>query len=148
MLKLLLLLSFGYFFVKVNEEEDIKNSASESATINHHQSAKGEFETTVPLNSPEKLVISKPSNAYEFGQIINVLNANKDITACAELLTMIEPKELPSLLSNKLEGDIFLIFIRALQSDVLCRNPDLIYQHLVHLSKAERFKVSSCMSLL
>ncbi|KAJ7338006.1 hypothetical protein JRQ81_010532 [Phrynocephalus forsythii] len=122
------------------EKEDTEASASEHASVSH-DSAKGEFERTVPLSSTEKLVISKPSNAYEFGQIINVLNANKDITACAELLTMIEPKDLPALLSNKLEGDIFLIFIRALQSDVLYRDPDLVYQHLVHLSKAERFKM-------
>ncbi|XP_061460272.1 sperm-associated antigen 1 isoform X2 [Rhineura floridana] len=122
------------------EEEDGEACASDNSTVNRH-STKGEPETTVPLNSSEKLIISKPSNAYEFGQIINVVNASKDVTACAELLTMIEPKDLPVLLSNKLEGDIFLIFIQALQSDVFCQNPGLVYHHLVHLSKAERFKM-------
>nr|XP_020640992.1 sperm-associated antigen 1 isoform X2 [Pogona vitticeps]XP_020640993.1 sperm-associated antigen 1 isoform X2 [Pogona vitticeps]XP_020640994.1 sperm-associated antigen 1 isoform X2 [Pogona vitticeps] len=123
-----------------HEEEDTEMSASESATVNHHN-AKRKFETTVLLKSPERLVISKPSNAYEFGQILNILNTNKDITACAELLKMIEPEDLPALLSNKLEGDIFLIFIQALQSDVFCQDLGLVYQHLVHLSKAERFKM-------
>ncbi|XP_042320943.1 sperm-associated antigen 1 isoform X2 [Sceloporus undulatus] len=122
------------------EEEDANTNASENVEVKY-QSAKGELETTVPLNSSEKLIISKPSNAYEFGQIINVVNANKDITACAELLRMIEPKDLPVFLSNKLEGSVFLIFIQALQSDAFCQDSYLVYQYLVHLSKAERFKM-------
>ncbi|XP_066480177.1 sperm-associated antigen 1 [Tiliqua scincoides] len=119
------------------QEEEMKNCAS---AVNHH-SAEGELETTLPLKSPEKLMISKPSNAYEFGQILNVVNANKDISACAELLMMIEPKDLPVLLSNKLEGDIFVILIQALQLDAFCQDPGLAYQHLFYLSKAKRFKM-------
>ncbi|KAJ6653812.1 hypothetical protein lerEdw1_008656 [Lerista edwardsae] len=119
------------------EEEEIQNCAS---TVNH-RSTEGEPEITLPLNNPEKLVISKPSNAYEFGQILNVVNANKDISACAELLMMIEPKDLPVLLSNKLEGDVFVIIIQALQLDVACQDPGLAYQHLFYLGKAERFKM-------
>nr|XP_060631646.1 sperm-associated antigen 1 [Anolis sagrei ordinatus] len=122
------------------EEEGAKINGSGTDAVKCH-SAKGEFETTVPLNSSEKLIISKPSNAYEFGQMINAVNASKDITACAELLRVTEPKDLPVFLSNKLEGSVFLIFIQALQSDVFSKDPDLVYQHLVHLSKAERFKM-------
>ncbi|XP_044277641.1 sperm-associated antigen 1 isoform X2 [Varanus komodoensis] len=122
------------------DDEDGEICASTNASVNCH-SVKGELETSMPVNSSAKLIISKPSNAYEFGQIIRVVNANKDISACAELLTMIEPKDLPILLSNKLEGDIFLIFIQALQSDIFCQDPGRVYQYLVHLSKAERFKL-------
>lgn len=137
----------GYFFVKVNEQEEDDTETCSSKNIAIHPCrAKEELESTVPLNSSEKLIISKPSNAYEFGQIMNIVNANKDIAACAELLAMIEPKDLPVLLSNKLEGDIFLIFIQALQSDVFSQTPNLVYQHLFYLSKAERFKVSRVMS--
>uniref|UniRef100_A0A670XRK3 Sperm associated antigen 1 n=1 Tax=Pseudonaja textilis TaxID=8673 RepID=A0A670XRK3_PSETE len=126
--------------VNEQEEDDTATCSSKNTAINPCN-AKEEHGITMPLNSSEKLNISKPSNAYEFGQIINILNASKDIAACAELLAMIEPKDLPELLSNKLEGDIFLIIIQALQSDVFSRNPNLIYQHLFYLSKAERFKV-------
>uniref|UniRef100_A0A8C6XHS2 Sperm associated antigen 1 n=1 Tax=Naja naja TaxID=35670 RepID=A0A8C6XHS2_NAJNA len=127
---------------EVNEqEEDDTNMCSSKNTAINPCNAKEEHGTTMSLNSSEKLIISKPSNAYEFGQIINILNASKDITACAELLAMIEPKDLPVLLSNKLEGDNFLIIIQALQSDVFSQNPNLVYQHLFYLSKAERFKV-------
>ncbi|KAM6456795.1 sperm-associated antigen 1 isoform 2-T2 [Liasis olivaceus] len=126
--------------VSEHEEDDAETCSSRNAAINLHNT-KEEFGVTMPLNSSEKLIISKPSNAYEFGQIISVVNANKDIAACAELLAMVEPKDLPVLLSNKLEADIFLIFIQALQSDVFSQNPTLVYQHLFYLSKTERFKV-------
>ncbi|XP_048364168.1 sperm-associated antigen 1 [Sphaerodactylus townsendi] len=123
------------------EEEEIQTCASQNTAVNNHRSKKGELETTVPLKTPEKLIISKPSNAYEFGQMINAVNASRDITACAELLTLIEPKDLPMLLSNKLEGDNFLLLIQALQSDTFCQDAGRVYQHLLYLSKAERFKL-------
>ncbi|NXA33592.1 SPAG1 protein, partial [Eudromia elegans] len=89
----------------------------------------------------DKLSISAPTNAYDFGQLVNAVNASKDKCACADLLTVIEPSKLPVLLSNKLEGEILLMFIQSLEGYVLGRNPDLVYQHLFYLSKAERFKV-------
>ncbi|NWW51511.1 SPAG1 protein, partial [Pedionomus torquatus] len=89
----------------------------------------------------EKLRISEPSNPYDFGQIINAVNTNKDKAACAELLRITDPKKLPVLLSNKLEGEIFLIFIQSLECYVVGKDPGLVYQHLFYLSKAERFKV-------
>ncbi|NWH78120.1 SPAG1 protein, partial [Piaya cayana] len=89
----------------------------------------------------EKLHISEPSNAYDFGQMINAVKANKDKAACADLLTKTDPKQLPVLLSNKLEGEIFLIFIQSLEYYVVGKDPGLVYQHLFYLSKAERFKV-------
>ncbi|NXP19726.1 SPAG1 protein, partial [Scytalopus superciliaris] len=89
----------------------------------------------------EKLCISEPSNAYDFGQVVNAVNASKDEAACADLLTVTDPKKLPVLLSNKLEGKILLIFIRSLKHYVAGKDPDLVYQHLFYLSKAERFKV-------
>ncbi|NXW56107.1 SPAG1 protein, partial [Eurystomus gularis] len=89
----------------------------------------------------EKLCVSEPSNAYDFGQIINAVNTNKDKAACADLLTIIDPKKLPVLLSNKLEGEIFVIFIQSLEHYIVGKDPGLVYQHLFYLSKAERFKV-------
>ncbi|NXU20056.1 SPAG1 protein, partial [Pardalotus punctatus] len=89
----------------------------------------------------EKLRVSEPSNAYDFGQITNAVIANKDKAACADLLTITDPKKLPVLLSNKLEGEILLIFIQSLEHYVTGKDPGLAYQHLFYLSKAERFKV-------
>ncbi|NXS81626.1 SPAG1 protein, partial [Erpornis zantholeuca] len=88
-----------------------------------------------------KLRVSEPSNAYDFGQVINAVIANKDKAACADLLTITDPKKLPVLLSNKIEGEILLIFIQSLEHYIAGKDPGLAYQHLFYLSKAERFKV-------
>ncbi|KAM3679716.1 sperm-associated antigen 1 [Ammospiza maritima maritima] len=95
----------------------------------------------VPRRSSEKLHVSEPPSAYDFGQIINALNASKDKAACADLLTTTDPKTLPVLLSNKLEGEILLLFIQSLEHYIAGKDPGLAYQHLFYLSKAKRFKV-------
>ncbi|NXU80904.1 SPAG1 protein, partial [Oreotrochilus melanogaster] len=89
----------------------------------------------------EKLHFSEPSNAYDFGQIMNAVRAKQDKAACADLLTITDPEKLPVLLSNKLEGEIFLIFIQSLKHYIVEKDAGLVYQHLFYLSKAERFKV-------
>ncbi|NWT65869.1 SPAG1 protein, partial [Prunella himalayana] len=89
----------------------------------------------------ERLRVSEPPNAYDFGQILNALNVSKDKAACADLLTVTDPKTLPVLLSNKLEGEILLIFIQSLENYIAGKDPGLAYQHLFYLSKAKRFKV-------
>ncbi|XP_007933021.1 sperm-associated antigen 1 [Orycteropus afer afer] len=94
-----------------------------------------------PPEPCEKLHICKPNNAYEFGQVINAINSRNDKEACAELLAVTEPKDLPALLSNKLEGDTFLLLIQSLKHCLTDKDPSLVYQHLLYLSKAERFKM-------
>ncbi|NXX44287.1 SPAG1 protein, partial [Tricholaema leucomelas] len=89
----------------------------------------------------EKVAVCEASNAYDFGQMVNAVSTTRNKAACAELLTVTEPKKLPALLSNKLEGEIFLIFIQAMEYYLVGKDPGLVYQHLFYLSKAERFKV-------
>ncbi|XP_052016675.1 sperm-associated antigen 1 isoform X2 [Apodemus sylvaticus] len=88
-----------------------------------------------------KLHVSKPHNAYEFGQVLSTISARKDDEACAHLLAITTPKDLPLLLSNKLEGDMFLLIIQSLKSHLVAKAPSLVYEHLLHLSRAERFKM-------
>ncbi|KAM5313671.1 sperm-associated antigen 1 isoform 2-T2 [Glossophaga mutica] len=94
-----------------------------------------------PPGHREKLPITKPNNAYEFGQVINAITSRRDEEACAHLLAITEPKDLPALLSNKLDGDVFFFLIQSLKNDLLDKDPSLVYQHLLCLSKAERFKM-------
>ncbi|NWW34916.1 SPAG1 protein, partial [Panurus biarmicus] len=89
----------------------------------------------------QKLRVWEATNAYDFGQIISAVNASQDKAACAHLLTVTDPETLPVLLSNKLEGEILLIFIQSLEQYVAGKDAGLAYQHLFYLSKAERFKV-------
>uniref|UniRef100_H0UXW5 Sperm-associated antigen 1 n=1 Tax=Cavia porcellus TaxID=10141 RepID=H0UXW5_CAVPO len=90
---------------------------------------------------PEPLRISKPANAYEFGQVLNAVSTRQDQEACAHLLAITAPKDLPVLLSNKLEGDIFLLLVQSLKNHLFDKDPALVYQHLLYLSKADRFKM-------
>lgn len=130
-------------FVKVTEsdEQEERQFATSEDVVTHNVTSKEAVQNSVPLKTSEKLLISEPSNAYDFGQIINAVNASKDKAACADLLTITDPKKMPVLLSNKLEGEIFLIFIQSLEYYVVGKDPGLVYQHLFYLSKAERFKV-------
>uniref|UniRef100_G3TVX7 Sperm-associated antigen 1 n=1 Tax=Loxodonta africana TaxID=9785 RepID=G3TVX7_LOXAF len=83
----------------------------------------------------------KLTSLLKFGQVVNAINTRKDKDACAELLAITEPKDLPMLLSNKLEGDMFLLFIQSLKNNLIDKDPSLVYQHLLYLSKVERFKM-------
>ncbi|XP_058689002.1 sperm-associated antigen 1 [Poecile atricapillus] len=125
---------------EADEQEERQLATSEDAET-HHVPAEEAVPKRVPQRSSEKLCVWEPSNAYDFGQIINAVNANKDKAACADLLTITDPKTLPVLLSNKLEGEILLIFIQSLEHYIAGKDPGLAYQHLFYLSKAERFKV-------
>ncbi|ELK08639.1 Sperm-associated antigen 1 [Pteropus alecto] len=123
---------------EVNEGCEEPERASEEVSTGCLASEKGD--TSNGPEYSEKLPIAKPNNAYEFGQVINALSARKDKRACSHLLAITEPKDLPMLLSNKLEGDVFLLLIQALKINLIDKDPSLVYQHLLYLSKAERFK--------
>ncbi|KFV07123.1 Sperm-associated antigen 1, partial [Tauraco erythrolophus] len=127
--------------VTESDEQEEREFAVPEDVVTDHVTSKEAVQNCVPLKTSEKLCVSEPSNAYDFGQIINAVNTSKDKAACADLLTITDPKKLPVLLSNKLEGEIFLIFIQSLEYYVVGKDPGLVYQHLFYLSKAERFKV-------
>ncbi|XP_049709746.1 sperm-associated antigen 1 isoform X2 [Elephas maximus indicus] len=128
---------------EVSEREttgETTGRTSPDVSIDSLASEKGN-ESNGPPEPCEKLQICKPNNAYEFGQVVNAINTRKDKDACAELLAITEPKDLPMLLSNKLEGDMFLLFIQSLKNNLIDKDPSLVYQHLLYLSKVERFKM-------
>ncbi|XP_036064292.1 sperm-associated antigen 1 isoform X3 [Onychomys torridus] len=89
-----------------------------------------------------KLEVSKPRNAYEFGQVLNTICTKKDTEACAHLLAITAPRDLPVLLSNKLEGDMLLLLLQSLKSHLVAEDPLLVYEHLLYLSRAERFEMT------
>lgn len=88
-----------------------------------------------------KIEVCKPRNAYEFGQVLTTISARKDEEACAQLLALTASQDLPVLLSNKLEGDMFLLIMQSLKSHLVAKDPSLVYKHLLYLSKAERFEM-------
>ncbi|KAM9386501.1 sperm-associated antigen 1 [Phaethornis superciliosus] len=127
--------------VTESDEEEERPFATSDNAVTDHVPSKEAVQKSVPLKTSEKLHISEPSNAYDFGQIMNTVRASQDKAAFADLLTITGPEKLPVLLSNKLEGEIFLIFIQSLKYYIVEKDPGLAYQHLFYLSKAERFTV-------
>uniref|UniRef100_A0A8B7VW16 Sperm-associated antigen 1 n=1 Tax=Castor canadensis TaxID=51338 RepID=A0A8B7VW16_CASCN len=126
---------------EVNEGHEEEPERTSEVTPDCLPSEKGD-ESSRPPEYSERLHIFKPNNAYEFGQIINAVNTRKDEEACARLLAITAPNDLPVLLSNKLEGDMFLLLLQSLKNHLIDKDPSLVYQHLLYLSKAERFKMT------
>lgn len=83
----------------------------------------------------------KPSNAYEFNQSLNAARTQSDLPACAELLSCVPPETLPVYLSNQLDGHTVSFVMQALETQLLRKEPNLVYQHLNHLHTADRFSV-------
>ncbi|XP_034384847.1 sperm-associated antigen 1-like isoform X2 [Cyclopterus lumpus] len=83
----------------------------------------------------------QPANAYEFGQALNTARSVGDAAACADLLASTTPEALPQLLSTQLDGNTISFIMQALDSHLLERDPNLVYQHLNHLHTANRFSV-------
>lgn len=114
---------------EVNENEDVSNHCS----LNGHGHGDGIRRERPP--------ITKPSNSYEFEQLMREIREEKDQESCAQLLSLIEPKDLPTYLSYKLDSETLLLITQSLKHHVLDENPALVYQHLSHLSTADRFTV-------
>ncbi|XP_040350053.1 sperm-associated antigen 1 isoform X5 [Herpailurus yagouaroundi] len=126
---------------EVNEGHEEEPERTSEEVSNDCFATRKEDTTNGPPAYCETLPIARPTNAYEFGQVINAISTRNDKEACAHILAVTEPKDLPVLLSNKLEGDTFLLLIQSLKNNLIGKDPSLVYQHLFYLSKAERFKM-------
>ncbi|KAE8288404.1 Sperm-associated antigen 1 HSD-3.8 Infertility-related sperm protein Spag-1 [Larimichthys crocea] len=107
----------------------------------------GEEETAAVPNSDssgrgEDVSINlQPAGTYEFGQALNAARCSGNMAACAELLASTKPEMLPQLLSTQLDGHSISVIMQALDSHLLEKDPNLVYQHLNHLHTADRFSV-------
>ncbi|KAG9478762.1 sperm-associated antigen 1 [Eleutherodactylus coqui] len=120
---------------KILIEEVDEEKASNHSNVNRPENNK----SSRKLENPQ---ITKPSNALEFEQVMNELRVGKDQERCAQLLSVIDPKDLPVFLSNKLDTETLLLIVQSLKHHVLEKNPALVYQHLVQLGSADRFSVA------
>uniref|UniRef100_A0A3Q2D2E4 Sperm associated antigen 1 n=1 Tax=Cyprinodon variegatus TaxID=28743 RepID=A0A3Q2D2E4_CYPVA len=103
----------------------------------------GDEETPDVPNREDDLSINlTPGSSYEFGQSLNAARCSGNTAACAELLASIEPELLPRYLSNQLDGHTIGFIMKALDSHLLGKNPNLVYRHLERLHTADRFQSS------
>ncbi|KAM9310050.1 sperm-associated antigen 1 [Pholidichthys leucotaenia] len=82
-----------------------------------------------------------PTNAYAFGQFLNIASSSGNTAACAKLLASTAPEVLPQFVGSHLDGHTISFIMRTLDSHLLEKDPGLVYQHLSHLHKADRFSV-------
>lgn len=83
-----------------------------------------------------------PRNAYEFGQALSAACSSRNTAAGAELLASTAPERLPELLSSQLDAQTIIFIMQVLDSHLLHKDPNLVYQHLNHLHTTKRFLVS------
>ncbi|XP_063780268.1 sperm-associated antigen 1 [Pseudophryne corroboree] len=124
--------------ILIEEVDEKEEQTSNTFNLNRHES------DTSPGNN-QRPPITKPSNAYEFEQLMNNCRAGNDLEGCAQLLSIIDPNDLPTFLSNKLDTETLLLIVQSLKKHVVEKNPTLVYRHLYHLSTADRFTVVSLL---
>ncbi len=114
----------------------------------------GDEETTAVPDSErsckgEDITINlQPSNAYEFSQALNAARCSANTKACADLLASTSPEMLPQFLSNQLDGHSVSFIMQALDSHLLEKDPNLVYQHLNHMHTADRFSVRKALQIV
>ncbi|XP_054637409.1 sperm-associated antigen 1 isoform X1 [Dunckerocampus dactyliophorus] len=84
----------------------------------------------------------QPTNAYDFGQALNNACSSGNMAACADMLASTAPEKLPQFLSTHLSGQTMSFIMKVLDSHLLEKDPNLVYQHLSHLHTADRFSVA------
>uniref|UniRef100_H3D704 Sperm associated antigen 1 n=1 Tax=Tetraodon nigroviridis TaxID=99883 RepID=H3D704_TETNG len=86
-----------------------------------------------------------PRNAYEFGQALSAACSSGNTAAGADLLTSTAPETLPQLLSSQLDAQTIIFIMQSLDSHLLHKDPNLVYQHLNYLHTTKRFLVAQMM---
>ncbi|XP_031676959.1 sperm-associated antigen 1 [Oncorhynchus kisutch] len=124
---------------KVAESETAETSTTSTSTPGPAENhcgggGRGGEEEAITINL-------QPSNAYEFNQSLNAARAQSNLPACAELLSRVPPETLPVYLSNQLDGHTVSFIMQTLDTQLLQKDPNLVYQHLNHLHTADRFSV-------
>ncbi|KAG7474950.1 sperm-associated antigen 1 [Solea senegalensis] len=83
-----------------------------------------------------------PTCSVEFGQALNAACVTGNTAACSNLLASTAPEMLPQYLSTQLDGHTLSFIVQALDSHLLEKDTNLVYQHLNHLHTADRFSIA------
>lgn len=119
------------FVTSVDLLSQVEGDEETIAIPNSESSCRGE-DITINL---------QPTNAHEFGQALNAACCGGNTAACAELLSSTAPDLLPQYLSTQLDGHTISFIMQALDSHLLEKDPNLVYQHLKYLHTTDRFSV-------
>ncbi|XP_056617893.1 sperm-associated antigen 1 isoform X3 [Triplophysa dalaica] len=109
-----------------------------SVPITEVEDEEGDEAQDSAVNRPS--VSLQPSNAFEFGQVLNAACARGDLLTCADLLHNIPSERLPQYISTQLNGQTISFIIKTLNKH-LRSHPQLLYEHLKHLQTTHRFSM-------
>ncbi|TWW79695.1 Sperm-associated antigen 1 HSD-3.8 [Takifugu flavidus] len=112
---------------------EVVEDDEEAPSVPDSESSCREDDISISLN---------PRNAYEFGQALSAACSSRNTAAGADLLASTAPEKLPQLLSSQLDAQTIVFIMQALDSHLLHKDPNLVYQHLNHLHTANRFLVA------
>ncbi|XP_068178848.1 sperm-associated antigen 1-like isoform X2 [Antennarius striatus] len=115
--------------IPITEDDDDE----ETTTVPNSDSICKEDDVSINLH---------PTNSCEFGQALNAARCHRNTMACAELLANTSSEMLPKFMSTQLDGDTISFIMQALDSHLLEKDPNLVYQHLNQLHTANRFSVA------
>ncbi|KAH9488656.1 Sperm associated antigen 1 [Bulinus truncatus] len=98
---------------------------------------------TQPATPPIASRLMK-TTPYEFYQAWNSLKASQGIQPYAEILRQVLPVDLPSVISNKLDGQMLQMIVRCVNEEMVAKGEiDLGYQILDNLCQVPRFSTVS-----
>jgi len=118
------------------------NSGSRSKTSDK-RSSEPVVTQSPPVNPPiaPRLIKSTP---YEFCQAWNSLKPCQGVQPYAEILRQVAPSDLPTVISNKLDGEMLHMIVRCVSEEMVLKGEvDRGYQILDNLCKVPRFSTVS-----
>ncbi|XP_072042078.1 sperm-associated antigen 1-like isoform X2 [Amphiura filiformis] len=127
---------------KSSSKGDSKSTAKESQEIPADKQTKQTSSKKAARNSKPTTNAAPKLNkvtAYEFMQAWMSLKGTRNLAGYADLLKQVPPNDLPKVLSNKLDGDMLGLIVRATSEHLAEKDPGMSYSILYHLIDVERF---------
>ncbi|XP_014668124.1 PREDICTED: sperm-associated antigen 1-like [Priapulus caudatus] len=128
--------------------EEVNGNNSEHHITDHTKSRKDEGK-----NSKDKKSLSKDSKLrpsikkatpYEFLSAWNGLKKTEGTEPYAWLLSQVKPRELPKVISNKLDGEMLNMIVACTDEHFIDKDKtELAYQYLLNLCQVQRFGMVS-----
>lgn len=135
-----------------NKNENSSVTSQESKELKEVREAEG-VPSTVPTENTTTATVGKPMfsitserplTPYEFGNLWSMISNKHGIEEYRALLNRINPKELPSLLSNKIDDHI-ICAVAKIAFENVTKNGDFqrAYDMMSSLTKAQRFSMAA-----
>lgn len=122
---------------KSKESEKVNSKKDDSKVAKERKSVSKEKESRTKLNASK-------TSAYEFLLSWNSLRRAEGLEPYANLLSQVNPCDLPKVISNKLDGDMLNTMVACIDEYFIENDKqELAYQYLSYLCQVQRFGMVS-----